>query len=296
MVNSFSSVARVMLANGVNRRPGNFPTALADLQDEMFAVPERPEDFTDMTVRSPSYSTSVLVTGGLDSSVLYFSAKLRREQGGLYDGFRAYYVNSGQPYYEKEIRALYKLGIKFDTLHELSMYPVSSYWKHILPARNFLYLSLVAERMGMGEIWFGVTNGEMPERGGDKSKTFLKIVNDMFATLPYPVVVTTPVSFSTKTDLVAWWKDNLSLELLDYTVSCFSTEEGHCGQCQACLRKWIAYTNNGLELKTTMPVKLGCKEYIEKYKRLMSEALDLKTFTKYSEKRCRQDLAALRYL
>ena len=95
---------------------------------------------------------------------------------------------------------------------------------------------------------------------------------------------------------MGWWKENLPVELLDLTVSCFSKTRGHCGKCQACLRKALAYTFNGLKLKTDIDVRIGCVKFIEKYQKLMTRAIEKQDFRHYSQRRCEQDLAAIKSL
>jgi 7-cyano-7-deazaguanine synthase in queuosine biosynthesis len=148
-----------------------------------------------------------------------------------------------------------------------------------------------------GEIWFAATSGEIPRYDGDKSYRFLAQLNSMFAHyLPALVRVATPLAEETKADLVAWALKNGYKEELQHTTSCFaglSFQGVHCGRCQACLRKWLAFAYNGLELETATPVKIGCREYIKKYRKVLPAALKSANFSHYSKRRCEQDLKAL---
>jgi len=288
--NSYTDIARRIMMAGLKRQYLSIPKRFFALAQEMFNVPEKPLGYQE---KNSVYFLErvVLVTGGLDSSVLYF--RLKKD----FPNLRAVYINIGQPYLAKEIIALKQLGIEHETVVDLSFAEYEKdYWKHIIPARNFYFLCLVAEQMKGGIIYFASTDGEMPEVGGDKSKRFLKWTNELFTKLPYPVRIETPLENETKTDEVKWWKENLPIEQLDYTMSCFEAEIGHCGHCQSCLRKAIAYANNGLKLRTNTPILEGTQEYIAKYKTLMPEALKKKDFSHYSRRRCIQDLRGIELL
>jgi len=289
--NTYSEIAKEIMIAGLNKSSLEVSKDFARfINQELFNVPEKPEEYKP-TFEVLIPETAVLVSGGLDSSVLYFRAIQN------YQNVRAYYIDIGQPYKDKEMEALDRLGIDFDYINTGLSFNSKLYWKHIIPGRNFYFLALIAEQMrGGGRILFGVLNGEMPKSGGDKSKKFLVSVNKLFKRLPYQVVVETPLENETKTDLVRWWKNNLPLEKLDYTISCFEKKEGHCGECQSCLRKALAYISNGLILKTDVDVRIGCKEYIDKYLKVLGDALKKKDFSHYSKRRCKQDLRAISLL
>lgn len=266
---------------------------LVSLVAEALAVPERPEAYAIQFLKT-GMCVAIPVTGGLDSTVLYMRNHSRKN-------LRAYYVQFGQSYAMKEKNALDYLDISYTCLRSDSALPLEKSWKHIIPARNFYILSLIAEQMwGGGDILFGVVDGERPERGGDKSVRFLGSLEAMLLRLTFPVYVAFPLASETKTDLVKSWLDEKwPLDMLAKTVSCFSEVSGdytHCGACQACLRKYLAFISNGLELETEKDVRIDCKDYIEKYKRLMNKALQEEDFSRYSKRRCEQDLAAITML
>lgn len=291
MQNTYSAFAqRIMseaLAGGVT-----VPAHLRVFVTEMLKVPEAPSTLTFTVDDAASAEVVIPVTGGLDSTVLYWRSMLAEE-----DPF-AYYVRFGHKYTRKELKALDALGIDYHILEAGVVANETSYWQHIIPGRNFLILSLLAEHMDYGGvIRFGAVEGEIPKSGGDKSVAFIAEVNRLFADLPYPVHVEVPLKKETKADLVAWWlENNLKVELLENTVSCFNAGAGHCGACQACLRKWLAFDYNGLTLKTHTPVSKGCVPYINKYRTLMAQALRENDYSRYSEKRCRQDMTSLEKL
>lgn len=288
MSNTFSDIAKEIMITGAEHKNLSVPQDFLEIAKEVFNVPEKPKGYRIINKKS-NPERAILVTGGLDSTVLYF--KLKKQ----YKNLRAFYIDIGQPYKDKEIKALKKLKIPFELLKGININQ-ARYWKHIIPARNFYFFCLVAEQIKGGIIYFATTEGEMPRQGGDKSYYFLEMTNELFEKLPYPVRIETPLQNETKTDLIKWWQKNLSLKWLDYTISCFEVEEGHCGHCQACLRKALAYINNGLKLKTNVPIRKGCQVFIEKYKKLMPKELKHRIFNHYSQRRCSQDLQAIKLL
>ncbi len=305
-MNRYSAIAKQIMLAGLAKHTCAVPLEMQMMAEDMFNVPECPMEDTKFKYHR-GCTIAVPVTGGLDSTVLYLRATEEVYQRRFRDGsdvvdfwmVAPYYVYFGQPYAAKETIAIesFTMPGTHILLGHGKIADETKYWKHIIPGRNLYVLSLIAEHMQGGEIWFGAVDGEMPLTGGDKSRYFIGAVNRLFSKLPYPVTVETPLEKETKTDLVKWWLDNgYSKEMLDKTVSCFHPEEQHCGACQACLRKWIAYTNNGLTLETTVPVKKGCVEFITKYRNLMGTAVRDRNFMHYSERRCIQTLAALEKL
>lgn len=296
--NNLSSVSFGVMERALKRHALlDVPVSLQALVEECLQVPERPETYHVRFQEPEQVVVAIPVTGGLDSTVLYYRANYGLANHEAVP--KAYYVDYGQPYAIKEQMALARLDVPYSLMQAEK--PLGRYWKHIIPARNLLIFSMIAEKLqGGGRILFAVTNGEMPERGGDKSVRFLNLLNTALQALPYPVTVETPLANETKPDLITWWKNaGLDLKLLQYTVSCFTGGVGvvsHCGECQACLRKYIAFYLNGMELATAQPIEIGCMQFIERYKRVMSEALETRNFLKYSERRCVQDLSVLNLL
>lgn len=286
--------AEEIMRAGLERRESvSIPYELHGIAQECYDVPERPASYSPVySWNCESPDTIALVTGGLDSSAMYFMALANGEKP------RPMYFNLGQAYAQKEVAALARMGIKVSIAnHALMGVNPHQYWKHIIPARNLLLFARAAQYLpDGGVILFGVTAGETPNHGGDKSIRFLRQAHSLLASQVPSVALNCPIAGYTKTALVRWWLQHQDVDLLRHTVTCFSAEEGHCGACQACLRKWIAYANNGLELKTKVPVKVGCREYVEKYRRLMHNALEEEDFSRYSRARCLETLGAIKSL
>ena len=79
-----------------------------------------------------------------------------------------------------------------------------------------------------------------------------------------PIRVITPFDSMDKTSMVEWYiTTGFDVESLLKTVGCYSDVEGHCGDCGACLRRYVAFRNNGIhpEYELTDRIK---KEYLHK--------------------------------
>ena len=226
-MNRYSDIARELTRAGLEQRSpilAGGSEDLLNLLNNLYPEREMPIKFeTAMTqMRLCGSEVAIPVSGGLDSMTLYYRAK---EQFG--SRVRAFYVDIGQPYRDKEIQAIEELKIEYEYI-VADQFSQSKYWDHIIPGRNFYIFSLIAEKIRGGHIFFGVTKGEMPDVGGDKSKQFLNSVNTLFCKLPYPVSIETPLINETKVDIVRWWKEEGLLWEIGRTISCFSEEDGHC--------------------------------------------------------------------
>jgi len=90
----------------------------------------------------------------------------------------------------------------------------------------------------------------------------------------------------TKTEMVRWYLDKgLDPGTLISTRSCFSPGDNPCGNCAACFRRWVAFTNCGLEEEYEQPIINydGIKIYVDKMQRGL-----------YDEKRTDETLMALK--
>lgn len=308
------AIAGIKRAGTVTRCPipkGKYTWA-HNITGEMFETPETPLDVDkSLDFMFPAGLDVVLTSGGLDSTITYRIAKdqARREDRLL--GFRTLYCDFGQPYAPKELQTLAALGIcgpthivKIfgDMKHALNEY---GGWKHIIPGRNFLALATAATLLLPNDIhphrerriWFSPVQGEMPKTGGDKSFKFLDLASEAIAHwYGGPVMILTPLASGTKADWIHWWlSQGLPVETLRRTVTCFSHEMGHCGKCQACLRRYVAFAYNNIDTSNDYIVHplIGARQYIDKYRTLMQTALDNKDFTKYSRGRCEQTLSII---
>jgi 7-cyano-7-deazaguanine synthase len=181
-------------------------------------------------------SKVLLYSGGMDSWLI---SKIINPDVKLY-------VNLHSRYSQAEIS---RLGADV-VVEDLDL----SKWERedsIIPLRN-LYLCAVASNYG-NEIYLGATQGD---RVLDKSFKFADLATAMLSFLykkqhwTEERHVTVNVDFKryTKSQLLALYLDNSGTikEAFDNSFSCYSPVNGEeCWECKACLRKWVAFANNG---------------------------------------------------
>jgi 7-cyano-7-deazaguanine synthase in queuosine biosynthesis len=152
-----------------------------------------------------------------------------------------------------------------------------------IPLRN-AFLVMIASQYD-SDIALIVQRGEMdiPDRS-------LRFFNEFGEWLTFlrgrTITLTTPFFDMTKTDIVNWYlKQGLNKDILISTRSCYSPGDNPCGNCAACFRRWVAFTNCELEEEYEQPIKNfdGLKIYVDKMQRGL-----------YEEKRTDETLMALK--
>lgn len=115
-----------------------------------------------------------------------------------------------------------------------------------IPMRN-LYLAMMASNYG-DKIYLIAQRGEQDIP--DRSPEFFTMATDLLSKLcESPKEVLTPFNDMTKGDMVKWYQDQGYdiPDLIEKTVGCYSSEPGHCGRCNACFRKYCAFSANDLD-------------------------------------------------
>lgn len=109
----------------------------------------------------------------------------------------------------------------------------------VVPHRNALMLALVANMFHAAEIIVSAPKGELI---WDQQTAFYYTMEQALK-----VQINNPLERLTKTQAVAaWLHRGLPAEELLASRSCYSRSEHQCGQCPACVKRWIALKNNGL--------------------------------------------------
>jgi 7-cyano-7-deazaguanine synthase in queuosine biosynthesis len=114
-----------------------------------------------------------------------------------------------------------------------------------LPMRN-MFLVMVAA--GYADIIsLVVQKGEM--NIPDRSSTFFLDTPSILTRLnERPILVKTPFAEMYKAQMVKWYLDQgYNPDWLLETVGCFSSQEGHCGNCGSCFRRYAALKSNGID-------------------------------------------------
>jgi len=260
-----------------------------ELVHVMLDFPQKPDGFSLDIKKPKTYKKVILVSGGMDSSIMWWLNK-----GNESDDVLGVFVAYGQDYSAKELQAIKQFGIKNFVVHIIDLTLASSAWEHIVPTRNFQLIALAEQYVAHeGEIWIGAVEGESSATAGDKSKLFFNLVANFIWRTKQKWVTIKTLEEKTKNDwLQAYVKDTGKSDILS-TVTCFSGDDGHCGKCQACLRKAIAIVHCDLSIhgifKENPFFTRHADEYIEKFK----VCLDNEDFSHYSKARCEQDLKVL---
>jgi 7-cyano-7-deazaguanine synthase in queuosine biosynthesis len=277
---------------------------VSTLLSECTNVPEKPHEIEVMSRVRPR--VIVLMSGGIDSTIAYYM--MVQQYGANHVG--GLFLDIGQPYAKKEMAALEALKVEplyvfmFSEMFDLENMKIAHPfvdWKHIIPLRNWLFIEMGA-CYASDAVAFSVLRGEQPETGGDKSKKFTNIMRQHLRA-DYGLELLMPLFNMTKADAIHWFLEVCTINdrawresQLQSTVTCFAADAaapGHCGKCQACLRRYIAGKVAGIDFKFNKRPDSAGMIYIEKYVRLMTEALRKRDFSRYDERRCRQFLSVL---
>jgi 7-cyano-7-deazaguanine synthase in queuosine biosynthesis len=265
------------------------PKLLGKLCDVMLDCPERPEGHK-FFIHPPLYEYKhvCLTSGGADSTIAYYLAQFAK---GLY-------IDIGQPYATKELKALAQLEIPYCYIDMRGTHLADNRWQHIIPGRNFLFLCVAAEMLqDNGNIMFAMVDGEGAESDkGDKSLMFVEYFQDWYRACTGRRIFVQTMVDRTKAGWLKWFSEHHDVNIIrKNTVTCFSGEEGQCGSCQACLRKYLSFISIKMDIAEDFhnhPM-VGARQYVEKYKKVLGEALHKQDFSHYSRQRCVEDLEAM---
>lgn len=222
----------------------------------------------------------ILYSAGPDSHIAWYYLEKKPD---------LLYISHNCRYDQKQLNALERIkeieGSNFNVTVDKSI--DLSRWEHEdahLPLRN-LFLVQIAALYGYDKIWLIVQRGETSIP--DRSERFMdEVSRSLSDQLERNIVVCSPFLDMTKQDMVEWYVRNWGkIKSLKATVSCFHPSKERCGECPACFRRWIAFSNAGIIEKYSKNLLdwPGTKEYMEK----MLEG-------KYEERRATQTLNFLR--
>lgn len=187
----------------------------------------------------------LLFSGGLDSLIHW----------RLLDRPRCLYIVLEHRYQEDELRTLARLDRDLEKVAErlrigvlqgpnLSVYEGED--AHI-PLRNLILSTLAT--LNADVIYLGAVAGEASR---DKSRRFLSSLSRTLSLSEgRKIQVVAPFRHLTKTQLVKRYLKTYSPDLLKETRSCYTPDvpagfKG-CGKCNACFRRWVAMSLNGIE-------------------------------------------------
>jgi 7-cyano-7-deazaguanine synthase in queuosine biosynthesis len=181
----------------------------------------------------------ILFSGGLDSFIAYYY--LNRPRG--------LFINLKHKYVDREWKTVQKLAplMEMDLIIDDQTFDLNKFEMEdsIIPLRN-VYFALLATNYDARSIYMIGVYGDWTH---DKNpEAFSKMSDFLTHFCGKPIKVDSPFWDMTKTDMVQWYKEqNLPIDLLLETYSCFLGEDKHCGHCPSCFRRWIAFYNNDIE-------------------------------------------------
>ncbi len=170
----------------------------------------------------------ILLSGGMDSLI---SHRL------FYPDAQPVFVWTGSRYQHHDYRHAVQQVPQLSTIAG----PDLREWKNgVVPHRNSILLAQVANQFEATEIIVSAPRGELI---WDQQPAFHRAVEKVLR----GVRIRNPLRRLTKTQAVAaWLARGLPRAELLASRSCYSDALLPCGQCPACVKRWIALTNNGL--------------------------------------------------
>lgn len=184
----------------------------------------------------------LLYSGGLDSFILRHSMR--------FDEIIHFEIGTED---EKQEKKKMETGIDYIPL-PLQRFELPN---KIIPFRNYLFV-LMAANYG-NKIYIGSTLGDTTR---DKDRVFQSLCESVLnyfgavtEKMPYEAEhfeVCMPFKDKTKTEIVADFIILCNIiggdfSILNKSRSCYKGGEKECGQCRSCLRKYVAFRNNGIE-------------------------------------------------
>lgn len=192
----------------------------------------------------------LLVSGGLDSYITWHYLNKPT----------IIFVNYGQPYFDIEKAAVYKL---YDNIQEININGLGSLKEIYVPARNLMLASLALRHSNIIAL-----GGVKDEKCRDKSPKAFKIMSTVLSMFnKKEVTVFSPIWHLTKSQAVKWYiEQDLDVSILHSTVSCYSTglNQEPCNDCESCFRRFVSLAVNGVINENRLPTERIIKSYIKR--------------------------------
>lgn len=196
---------------------------------------------------------TILYSGGLDSLIMKRYAELMYPQAEV----NCVWFALGQEYEDKERRAL-PAFVEQSTLdlvrHTVMAKEGSESGQIYIPGRNLVLAVTAACKYLPDQIWLGALQGEVHDGATDKNWEFAERTNKLLEYVLAPFSVAPKVVFPlaeaglSKLTAVEWaLHSGISKEQILSTSSCLSGEDGNCGKCVVCFRRYCIFKQLGLE-------------------------------------------------
>jgi len=192
----------------------------------------------DDLVKTKNLNTIFLTSSGVDSFCMWHLFKDK------YPNAEPVYFSLGHKYQDIELKTFEKLAFNVKVVDFMNLGNFEQE-NAFIPYRNLL-LFAGACLLSADQVLLGSLRGEYSL---DKSPKFMREASDLLSFIgERKVKLLNPVGKYTKTQLVREFLKAHpgKLQLLKTTHSCYQDEK-RCGQCMACFRRWVAFSNNGIE-------------------------------------------------
>lgn len=217
----------------------------------------------------------VLYSGGLDSFITLHNIRSLFPSSEIIP----VYIPLGHKYQSSEIRSINATGENVFRLIGIQRLGQLEESNANIWHRN-AFLCLMASKLfhengepnKNGTIWLTVQKDELSIP--DRTPAFMRSMGETLKTLGLDVTVESPFLNLDKTGMVKWYVDaGLDIEQLKKTHSCYrpgclppSFKRLPCGNCPACIRRYIAMSLNGIDEEYIMdPLTSDVgKEYLKR--------------------------------
>jgi len=199
----------------------------------------------------------ILVSGGIDSTLAFHL------YDNLDDGFEniPVFFNYGQPYLEKEIKAVKNIFGDELVLLKLENTIEDDAQNPFVPARNLTLASMVTTIYNPDEI---IMAGLKDDVVVDKNPQAFSEMSEILSKFSKKEIkVHSPFWDFTKGEIVEnFIKSGGDEKLLKMAVSCYDgADDEHCNDCPACFRRYVALKSNDIEV--AVPSKRITELYIK---------------------------------
>lgn len=202
----------------------------------------------------------ILYSGGLDSLIMKEYAYKTYPEAEVI----SVYFDIGHDYAYKEKAALPKDVV----VHDMSWFQALGVGKDgnntgsiFIPGRNLMFIVNAACKYLPDEIWLGALLGEIHDKATDKNFEFLSKLQDTLNYVLSPFKDEIKVRFPLvdagwdKLAATEWALQNGMEKQVLKSSSCMSGEEGNCGTCPVCLRRFGIFAQLGIaETYNTHPM------------------------------------------
>lgn len=244
---------------------------------------------------------ALMYSGGLDSLIAYHYARVERSED--FYNTTCVHVRFGQEYSKKEYEAITREGPWFprvDIIDIEGLMPLIArrLSNQIIPSRNVL-LSVIGSMIAQ-TVWINALDGEQNGKEHDKSDRFfqdtsglLSFTNEFFQPT---TTIESPFRHLSKGETIAWALNHgIPQEVLFETTSCYHPTEQKCGECLTCVKRYLAFLENGIKEPGYLHDPLD-SDYFRELSVETPKALTNNDFSRFTEKRARQFVELLQTL